>query len=398
LASDKRRKKVRERIAALRDDERRRLYKRAARIRRAAPRDGRSKPKHRPDYETWNDGDGTPPPVEKSRRHYKGSLRQWAEALVEDGDFGQREQLSGPEPNDEGLVLFATSGRCRVLTASGETLDCMVASDLASTQRSDLAVGDRVQLFTQAEEATIVGVDPRSSVLSRPDSGPGGRFVERVVAANVDCAVIVASVRQPVLRPRLLDRYRVAIEHGGAQPVIAITKIDLLDAAECDAIASELAHYGSVGVPVIQCSSTDGRGLEALLDELQGGLSVFVGQSGVGKSSLLNALEPELAIRTLPTGRSNKGRHTTTASTLHRLPDGTQIIDTPGVREFGLWALSPDELRGYFREFDRFAVSCRFSDCSHIHEPGCAVCDAVLCGDLPASRYDSYRRLLKTLS
>ncbi len=399
MASDKRRKKVRDRIAGLQQDERRRLYKYAARLRRAAA-EAPDKTKHRPDCATWDDEDGLPPAVEKRRRRHKGSLRQWAEALVEDGDLGERETLTGPEPDAEGMVLFATAARCRVLVAGGdedETLDCGVSPDLADAQRSELAVGDRVQLVTTRDDPTVVGLLPRTSVLSRPDSGPGGRHVQRVIAANVDCAVVVVAARQPALRPRLIDRYLVAVEHGGAEAILVVTKIDLLEPVERRQLDDLLAPYRALGTPVICCSSNEGIGLDVLRAALHDHLVVLVGQSGVGKSSLLNALEPRLSIATAETGASQKGRHTTTASTLHRLDEATRVIDTPGVREFGLWELSVDELRGYFHEFDRFAGRCKYSDCSHLHEPQCAVREAVARGDISTARYDSYGRLLESL-
>jgi ribosome biogenesis GTPase len=235
-------------------------------------------------------------------------------------------------------------------------------------------------------------------VLSRPDSGPGGGYVERVIAANVDRVVVVAAARQPPLRPRLLDRYLVAIEHGGASAAIAINKTDLLDDTEREELLSTLEPYHALGVPLVACSVADGSGIDELGEVLRGELAVFVGQSGVGKSSLLNALQPELEIATQTPSRSNKGRHTTTASTLHRLACGTRIIDTPGVREFGLWQLTAAELGIYFHEFDEPALRCHYRDCIHAHEPECGVRDAAMRGEIPAGRYDSYRRLLATVA
>lgn len=397
MASDERRRRIRERIAALGDDERRQLYKKAARLRRAS-KGARAKPRNRPDYEHLADEDEPLPALEKRRRRHKGSLRAWAEALVEDGDLGTGEVLTGPAPDDAGLVLFATAGRCRVLLDSGEVRDCSLVPDLASFQRRDLAVGDRVDIAHASEASTIVGVRARKSVLSRPDSGPGGRLVERVVAANVDWVVVVAAAVQPPLRPRLLDRYLVAARHGGSDFLIAITKLDLLSNDEREVLAETLAPYRSAGVPVVLCSCTQGTGIGALREALQGGLAVFVGQSGVGKSSLLNALEPELAIETGETGRNRKGTHTTTASTLHRLPGDTRVIDTPGVREFGLWQVSRAALRETFHEFDAWSEACRYRDCAHAREPGCAVRLAVERGDVASARYESYLRLVATLS
>ena len=272
-----------------------------------------------------------------------------------------------------------------------------MAPDLAASQRSDLAVGDRVELIRDPEGWVILGVRPRQSVLSRPDSGPGGSRVQRVVAANVDRVVVVAAATQPPLRPRLLDRYLVAAEHGGCRAAIAITKIDLLEDGEMAALQEQLEPYAALEVPVVPCSTIDRRGIEELAARLREETAVFVGQSGVGKSSLLNALEPDLAIETRDTGRARKGRHTTTASTLHFLPNETRIIDTPGIREFGLWRLSREDLRAYFHEFDAFAASCRYADCAHDLEPACAVREAAGSGRIPPMRFDSYRRLLATL-
>ena len=376
MASDERRRRTRDRIAALPENERRQLYKRAANMRRAA-QSGRAKAKHPPDWASWAEWgeDEAPPALEKRRRHHKGSLRQWAETLVEDDDLGEREPQTAPTltPCDEGLVLFATTGRCQVLMRSEEVVECHVAPDLAASQRSDLAVGDAVGIATRGDVPTIVEVLPRTSVLSRPDSGPGGGYVERVVAANMDHVVIVAAPKQPSLRVRLIDRYLVAVEHGGAEPMVAINKVDLLDRAGREQLETQIAPYRALGLPVLTCSSTEGTGIAELRSALRGATAVLVGQSGVGKSSLLNALEPERAIATQSTGRSNKGRHTTTSSTLYRLADDTRIIDTPGIREFGLWQLSRDELRAYFHEFDELALGCRYRDCSHLHEPDCPI-------------------------
>jgi len=383
-------------MAALRDEERRQLYKRAANLRRAS-QNKTSKPKHRRSLEEVDPDDVES--FEKRRRRYKGSLRQWAAALLEDDAASAVAAIDGvAEPTDEGLVLFATGGRCRVLLEDGEARDCAVAPEWAGSQRSDLAVGDRVELACDEGDAlTIVGVLPRDSVLSRPDSGPGGARVERVVAANVDRVVVVASAKQPALRLRLLDRYLVASEHGGCRAAVAVTKTDLLDADEHRVLLESLEPYAALDVPVVACSTVDGHGVADLASLLRGDTAVLVGQSGVGKSSLLNALEPGLAIETRETGHANKGRHTTTASTLHFLDHGTRIIDTPGIREFGLWQLTRQDLRSYFHEFDRFAPDCRYADCAHDREPACAVRAAGEHGAIAPARYQSYLRLLATL-
>jgi ribosome biogenesis GTPase len=246
-------------------------------------------------------------------------------------------------------------------------------------------------------EPMVEEVLPRRATLSRPDPFYG--HIERVVAANIDSVVIVVSVRTPPLHPKLIDRYLIAVQRGGAESILCVNKIDLLDnEADCQSELSKLRPYRELGLPILLCSSEDGRGIDQLRAVLAGRRCVFVGHSGVGKSSLTNALDPSLGLvtNTLREG-DGKGRHTTTASQLYDLPGGIQVIDTPGIREFGLWKLTPEEVRWYFTEFDPFAPACKFADCSHTHEPTCAVKRAVHQGRLSRSRYESYCRILETL-
>jgi len=294
------------------------------------------------------------------------------------------------------LVVAVAAGRCSVL-CDGERVECLLRSELARGQQTDLAVGDQVRFTQSGAEGVVEEVLPRRTTLSRPD--PFYRHIERVIAANIDAAVIVVSVVAPPFDPRLLDRYLIAIQRGGAEPMVCVNKIDLLQSAEDRATEiAKLRPYRDLGVKIILCSANDGQGVEALLTALSGKLCVFVGHSGVGKSSLLNALKPELnlATNTLRVG-DGKGRHTTTGSQLYELAKQIRVIDTPGVREFGLWKLTLEEARWYFAEFADLAPGCRFSDCSHLHEPACAIKRAVDRGRISSARYDSYRRIASNL-
>ncbi|MCC5822068.1 MAG: ribosome small subunit-dependent GTPase A [Phycisphaerales bacterium] len=300
----------------------------------------------------------------------------------------------------EGLVVGLTRRWAEVLPDAddAEPVGCRLSADLASRQQSAIAVGDRA-VFTAAADPEIVRVLPRRTVLSRPD--PRDANTERVVAANIDAAVIVVSVVSPPLHPRLIDRYLVAIEHGGASPIIAVNKADLLAPDALDTELRQLDPYRAAGIPVAVCRAdpeTGTRDVSALRRLLEGKTCAFVGHSGVGKSSLANALHPDLglevgSVRT----QDRRGRHTTTASTMHRVPGGIRVIDTPGVRYFGLADITPDELRWMFPEFIAFAPDCRFADCTHDHEPDCAVRAAAESGRIPKVRHETYLRLLEEL-
>jgi ribosome biogenesis GTPase len=218
--------------------------------------------------------------------------------------------------------------------------------------------------------------------------------------------VIVVSVRSPPLHPRLIDRYLVAAEHGGAGTIIAVNKADLLDGPALEAELEKLRPYRAAGIPVVVCKAspeTGAKDVDGLRALLAGKTCAFVGHSGVGKSSLANALHPDLRIETgAVRSQDLRGRHTTTASTMHRVPApdggaGIRVIDTPGVRYFGLADITPDELRWMFPEFIDLAPDCRFANCTHDHEPGCAVRAAAEAGRIPAVRHETYLRLLEEL-
>jgi len=180
--------------------------------------------------------------------------------------------------------------------------------------------------------------------------------------------------------------------------VICVNKIDLMEEEQARSELAPLSTYRDLGVPVIPCSTKTGEGLEELRQAVQGKTAALVGHSGVGKSSILNAIDSRLQLATKTLHRRGTGRHTTSSSTLYDFGDGTYLIDTPGIREFGLWDLDRDSLRDYFPEFDEPAESCRFTDCSHVHEPNCAVKDAVDEGIVRPARYETYVRLYNDLA
>lgn len=257
------------------------------------------------------------------------------------------------------------------------------------TTEQPVVPGDQVRLVRKGETMAVSEVLPRRTELSRPDPHEKGKTLS--IVANVDLIVVVVSARTPALHPRIIDRYLAAIHQGRSEAMVVLNKVDL--SADLEADLRELDPYREMGVPVIAVSTETGQGIDLVRERLQGKTVAFVGHSGVGKSSLLNAILPESQARVSDvSARWRKGRHTTTSSSLYE-QDGLRIIDTPGVRQFALDFESPEEVAEAFEEFAAVG-SCRFSNCLHTDEPGCAVVEAVRNGTIHRARYDSYRRIL----
>lgn len=389
------------RLARMSPSERRRLYNRAIKLRKQASKNrvirgaGRRRKNHSSDYDGWDDS----PKFEKARRRHGDSLDDYVlQLLLQDETIAEPEATTrDPATLRSGTIVAITAGGCTV-HADGERIDCLLPPDISAVQISAVAVGDSVSFTMDGNSRPRVAeILPRRTTLSRPDPHIPER--ERLIAANIDAAVIVVSVKAPPLRIRLIDRYLIAIQRGGAKPLICVNKIDLLESEEERAgIDAMIEPYRAIGVPVVSASASTGTGIAELGSALRGLRCVVVGRSGVGKSSLLNAMCPDLALRTTEISEwADKGRHTTTTSALYELPGGIEIIDTPGVRQFGLWKIAREELRWYFPEFEAPSCACKFNDCSHTDEPACAVKRAVEREEIAPARYDTYLRILHTL-
>ena len=290
------------------------------------------------------------------------------------------------------VVLSGTGGVWQVRTEDGETLDVPMRGRLKKLDDSlKLTVGDdvTVEAGSDGDSWAIAEILPRRSQLAR--RMPGGGHGERIVAANVDQVMIVFAAANPEPHVRMLDRFLVIAEGNALDARIVINKIDLVDEAET---RKRFSDYLRAGYQMHFTSFKKQIGLTELHDALAGRTSVLSGPSGVGKSSLLNGMYPGLNLRVGEISESvNKGRHTTVGGLMHPLPDGGYVVDTPGLREVGMWGMPSADLDSCFPEFRPYLDGCRFGDCTHLIEPDCAVRAAVESGEVSSERYDSYAKL-----
>ena len=298
----------------------------------------------------------------------------------------------------EGRVIEVSTGLCRVSTAGGHLL-CTIRQSLRASETgftNVVAVGDNVRVLAlDAENGAVEQVLPRRTVLARPDVFYS--HLRQLLVANADQLLIVAAWREPIIWFELIDRYLIAAERAQLPAMLCINKVDLAD----DRRACEMAlkPYHALGVEVILTSAETGEGVERLRERLVGRVSVLAGLSGVGKSSLLSAVEPGLRLRVAEVSdRKHEGRHTTTQSSWHTLAGGGAVVDTPGIRDFGLAGLYKQDLTSYFPEFVAHTANCRFRNCTHINEVGCGVLAAVQRGEIAESRYHSYTCIYPTLA
>jgi ribosome biogenesis GTPase len=329
--------------------------------------------------------------VGQERVRAKGDLSRRRTVIQEESATAGREIPGMPAADPStclaGRVLRVHGLASVVETTEGTQYRCAVRRllrTLITDGRNIVTTGDHVWFRPTPEgEGLIERVEPRHGMLIRASRGR-----EHVIVANVDQVVIVSSLAEPDLKPHLIDRYLASAVQGDIAPIVCLNKADLVDPVPYQPL---IGLYSQLGIPTLMTSATTGVGIERLRDSLRGRQSVFSGQSGVGKSSLLNALQPGLGLHVGEVSDVNqKGRHTTTTAQLLKLDFGGWVVDTPGLRQFQLWDIIPEEVEGFFPEFRPFVHLCAYPDCTHTHEDRCAIKLAVERRQISARRYTSY--------
>ncbi|MBR8844874.1 MULTISPECIES: small ribosomal subunit biogenesis GTPase RsgA [Pseudoalteromonas] len=297
-------------------------------------------------------------------------------------------------PTEAAVVISRFGQHADIETTDQEVLRCNIRRTVTSLVCGDEVIFRRAKVSDGDLAGVIEAVHERRTQLTRPDFYDG----VKVVAANIDQILMVSAV-VPEFTPQIIDRYLVACEDMGIEPILLLNKIDLLDQESLEYIDEVLDIYRELGYRVLLVSTKSGEGIDELKHMLEDKNNIFVGQSGVGKSTLVNTVLPNADILTKEVSEnSGLGQHTTTVSRLHHLPSGGNLIDSPGIREFGLWHLDVERVTWCFKEFREFIGGCRFRDCKHLNDPGCLLREAVDEGKISELRFESYHRILESMA
>ena len=337
--------------------------------------------------------------------------KNWLERRVMDNSIKEAEPVDldiitpkDPDRLNTGKVIEVFSDQCLVLSQE-ETISCTFSGQLRdefAVYASPVAVGDLVQFSRETpDKGMILDVLPRTNLLTRTHRPDLGKMVvrEKIIAANIDRVLIVQAWKSPAFWPELIDRFLIAAQRNGLEAVLCINKTDLVE--NWTTFEETILPYRDLGLDILLTSVVDNKGIGKLSELLEHSTTVLAGLSGVGKSSLLTAIYPDLDLKALSVGtrgkNKNQGRHTTTRSTMYQLPAEALVIDTPGIREFGLLKLTKAELQCFYPEIDALRGQCAFADCSHIHEPDCAVKAGVNDGKVSQIRYENYLKIFRGL-
>jgi ribosome biogenesis GTPase len=347
----------------------------------------------------------------RDKKHYRkerkfASAKDRSKYKKTDQDQLKKTKQSLPEGLNKGRVLAITPEGILV-DSNGREFICTLKGSLKQEKnrlKNLIAVGDFVHFEMKSHtEGTIAFVEERRSILSRAEHHM--QRMQQLIAVNIDQVLITVSVVHPILKPALVDRYIIAAKKGNMVPIIVINKIDLLKSSsekevqkEADLYHHFLAVYSGLGFAIFPVSAETGEGLEKLRLAMRNKASVFSGQSGTGKSSLINLLTGSSQDVGKVVAKTRKGSHTTTSAQLIQLEGGGFCIDTPGIKSFGVWDLSKQEIQAFFPEIEKIGHQCRFPDCSHLQEPDCAVQKAVEKGKISPLRFDSYCALIANVS
>ena len=321
----------------------------------------------------------------QNKRIAKAKRQKSADTELDDSQLG---------PQSFAQVITRYGQHADIENADGEIIRCDLRRAVKSLVCGDKVIWRSYQNSDSEFSGVIEAVEPRESEFVRPDFYDG----LKPVAANID-QILIVSALLPDLTPSIIDRYIVAVEQLDVTPVVLINKMDLLDDSNRELVEQTIELYRSIGYQVLPMSATEEQGIDDVMSLLANKTSVFVGQSGVGKSSLVNAILPAVNILTKQVSDNSRlGVHTTTASRLYRLENSGAVIDSPGVREFAMWHLETEQILDGFIEFKPFLGLCKFRDCQHKKDPGCALKQAIKDGKVSKQRYQSYLKILQTNS